>query len=71
MRIINRTALAKKHRGKWLALKSDRRSVIATGTTPTQVWEAARRKGVRKPVITRMPNEVRSFVGGYRLANDA
>jgi hypothetical protein len=71
MRIINRTALAKKHGGKWLALKSDRRSVVATGITATQAWEAARRKGVRKPIITRMPREVRSFVGGYRIAGIA
>ena len=71
MRSIDRTALAKKHPGKWLALRSDRRSVVASGITATQAWEAAQRKGVRKPIITRMPKEIRSFVGGYRAGMSA
>lgn len=71
MQMLNRTALAKKHAGKWVALKSDRRSVVATGLTATQAWEAARRKGIRKPIVTRMPKEILSFVGGYHSIHEA
>jgi hypothetical protein len=60
---LNRTAMAKKHAGKWLALEQNRQTIIATGTSAKEALHGARRKGVEHPVLTRMPREMRHFVG--------
>jgi hypothetical protein len=66
MRALNRTSLAKKYPGKWLAFKSDRKTVVGTGNSVTQALKAARRSGVDRPIVTRMPRCIRGFVGGCR-----
>ena len=48
MRPLNRTAMARKHAGKWLALKPDRQTVVASGTTAEQVLAGAA-QGRRAP----------------------
>jgi hypothetical protein len=63
MRFLDRTRLAEQYRGQWLALKKDRRTVVASGKTARSVLEAARKKGHDAPVITRMPQVPRNFVG--------
>jgi hypothetical protein len=68
MRPIDRTPLERTYAGKWIALKSDRRTVIASGTSVRSALAAARRKGVDRPLITRLPMEPRAFVGGYRAS---
>ncbi|PIR52322.1 hypothetical protein COU77_00935 [Candidatus Peregrinibacteria bacterium CG10_big_fil_rev_8_21_14_0_10_49_16] len=59
---INRTEQAKKYKGKWVALKVDRKTVVASGTSAKSVQRAAERKGCKKPVITRFPKTPRHFV---------
>jgi hypothetical protein len=63
MQPLNRTAMAKKHAGKWLALKQNRQTIIATGMIAKEALNGARRKGVEHPVLTRMPQAMRHFVG--------
>jgi hypothetical protein len=55
--------MAQKYRGKWVALKTDRRTVLASGATAKQALEKARTKGYETPVVTRMPERVRRFIG--------
>lgn len=66
MRVIDRTAMAKKYKGKWVALKADRKTVVASGSTARQVLEIAHKKGVAMPLITRMPRKLMPFVGYNR-----
>jgi Family of unknown function (DUF5678) len=63
MRAINRNAIAKAYRGKWIALKSDRRTIVASGSSVQAVLEAAKRKGTRDPIVTRMPQSPARFIG--------
>jgi Family of unknown function (DUF5678) len=65
MRPLDRTQIAKRFGGKWIAFKADRKTVVATGTTVRGALEAARTKGYSQPVITRMPKTLRSFVGSH------
>jgi hypothetical protein len=66
MRILDRTNMARKYRGKWLALKADRKTVVAVAGTVREAQAKAMEKGCRTPIITRMPRAVRSFVGLQR-----
>jgi hypothetical protein len=66
MNALNRTKMAKKHAGKWVALKGDRKTVIATGRSLRSARDAAKAKGHDQPILTRLPRTVRSFVGVLR-----
>lgn len=63
MPALNRTPMAQKYKGKWVALKEDRKTVIASGDSVKSVQQTARRKGCKSPIITRMPKSPRQFVG--------
>jgi hypothetical protein len=66
MNAVNRTRIAKKHAGKWVALKADRKTVIASGKSLKGALDAAKKKGHDQPILTRLPRTVRSFVGFFR-----
>lgn len=57
--------MAKKYGGRWVALKADRKTVVGAGTTVQQALAGARKKGVRDPVLTRMPKDIKNFVGSH------
>jgi hypothetical protein len=65
MNALNRTTMAKKYSGTWVALKADRKTVIASGSTLKSALNAAKAKGYDQPVLTRMPRNLRSFVGAW------
>lgn len=54
----------KKLKGKFVAVEEKGHSVrvIACGKTPREVFKAAIKKGIRKPIITRIPTEDRTSV---------
>jgi hypothetical protein len=58
--------MARKYRGKWVALKADRKTLVAAGETMREALTNAVENGHPHPVITRMPATVRSFVGLQR-----
>jgi hypothetical protein len=68
MRAINQTHLTQRHRGKWVALKSDRRTVVAAGDSVKSVVGAARRKGCNVPIVTRVPKTQAHFIGYFLAA---
>ena len=61
--VINWTTIYKKHKGKWVALKSDEKTVIASGKTAKQVLATAKKKGYDHPILTKMPSSLVSLVG--------
>lgn len=60
---IDWTKIYKKYRGLWVALKEDEKSVVASGKTAKEAWERAQKKGYKKPILTRMPEKLVTYVG--------
>ena len=60
---IDWTKIYKRYRGLWVALLSDEKTVVGTGATAKEAWEKAQRKGHKKPILTRMPEELSTYVG--------
>jgi len=60
---IDWTKIYKKYRGFWVALKNDEITVIGSGKTAKEAFEMARKKGHEKPILTRMPEELVTYVG--------
>lgn len=60
---IDWTKIYQKYKGLWVALQKDEKTVIASGRTAKEAWERARRRGFEKPILTRMPNRLVTYVG--------
>ena len=60
---IDWTKIYKKYRGLWVALLEDEVTVVGSGKTAKGAWEEARRRGHQKPILTRMPEELVTYVG--------
>ena len=61
--VKNWTNIQKKYKGLWVALADDEVTVLGSGKTLREAMEDARRKGHKKPIFTRMPEEIVTFVG--------
>ncbi|MBI2018995.1 hypothetical protein HYS96_04835 [Candidatus Daviesbacteria bacterium] len=60
---IDWTHIYKKYKGLWVALKRDEKTVLASGRTAKLVWDKARKLGYDKPILTRLPSKLTSYVG--------
>lgn len=60
---IDWTKIYKKYRGCWVALKDDEKTVISSGRTAKEAWIKAQDKGFKKPILTRMPEKLVTYVG--------
>lgn len=60
---IDWSKIYKKYRGLWVALKNDEKTVIASGKTAQEAWLKAQGKGFKKPILTRMPEKLVTYVG--------
>lgn len=60
---IDWTNIYKKYKGLWVALKTDEKTVMASGKTAKEAWDKARKKGFQKPILTKMPPKLISYVG--------
>lgn len=54
---IHLAKLLAPHKGKWVALSHDERSVLGVGTTIDEALEGAKKKGESKPVLIKSPDE--------------
>lgn len=63
MKAIDWSKIYKKHKGLWIALAKDEITVLASGKTAKEAWDKALRKGYRKPIMTRMPERLITYVG--------
>ena len=52
-----------KYKGFWVALKDDEQTVVANGRTVKEVIDRAKKKGYPHPILTKMPNELITYVG--------
>ncbi len=62
--IIDWTKIYKKYRGQWVALKDDEKTVVGWGKTAREALMTARRNGYDKPILTYMPEQLVTYVGG-------
>ncbi len=60
---IDWSNIYKKYKGLWVALKSDEKTVLASGKTAKLVWDKARKLGYSKPILTKMPSSLTAYVG--------
>ena len=63
---IDWTNIFKKYKGFWVALKDDEKTVVAFGKTAKIAWDKAQKSGYSKPILTKMPSELTSYVGSGR-----
>ena len=64
---IDWTKIYKKYKGLWVALKDDKKTVVASGKTVKQVMNRAQEKGYIQPILFRVPTKIIPYVGGFRL----
>lgn len=60
---IDWTTIYEKYKGLWVALLDDEVTVVGSGKTAKEAWEDAQKKGYKKPILTRMPEKLVTYVG--------
>lgn len=55
--------LIKKFGGKWVALKPDTESVLASGKSAQKVYKDALKKGVSIPTLFKVPTKYIPYIG--------
>mgnify|MGYP001602954189 CR=1 FL=1 len=63
MKAIDWSGIFKKYKGLWVALAQDEITVLASGKTAKEAWDKARKDGYDKPILTKMPAELVTYVG--------
>lgn len=60
---IDWTEIYATYKGLWVALLQDEQTVVGSGKTAKEAWEEAQRRGHKKPILTRMPEELVTYIG--------
>jgi hypothetical protein len=63
---MNWTPIMKKYAGKWVALKDDLKTVVASASTAKQALKNAQQKGVAQPFLNFIPRILTAFAGKSR-----
>lgn len=62
MKAIDMTPIIRKYPGYFVALSYDRKKVLGKGHAPEEALEEANKKGYKDPILTKIPNENRSYL---------
>jgi len=62
---IDWTKICKKYKGLWVGLKDDEKTVVASGKTVREVMKKSQKRGLKQPILFRVPTEVIPYVGGF------
>lgn len=60
---IDWTKIYNKYKGLWVALEDDEKTVLSSGKTAKSALDKAVKLGHQKPILTRIPNKLISYVG--------
>jgi hypothetical protein len=60
---INWTPIYKKYKGKWIALKTDEKTVIASADSAKDANNKAIKKGIKNPILSFVPVRISTMVG--------
>lgn len=55
--------LADKYKGMWVALKSDEKTIIASGKDAKKVYKEARDMGIVAPILYKVPTVSAAYIG--------
>ena len=69
MPVLDHTNAYKKFPGQWVAFGSDKVTVISAGENLDEVIAEARARGVTKPIVLKIPEEVVPFIGSRLCLN--
>ena len=61
--MIDWTDIYKEYKGKWVAIKSDNKTVVASGKTLAEVVMSAKKAGYQKPGLFYVPKKEGFFIG--------
>lgn len=64
MKAINWTTIFEKYPGKWVALKSDHKTVVSSSEDAKKAYKEAKKKGIAIPFLFKVPKESLPYVGG-------
>lgn len=64
---IDWTNIYKKYKGLWVALKSDEKTVVASGKTVKDVMRKSQKKGYERPILFRVPAKIIPYIGAFNL----
>lgn len=67
---IDWTKIYKKYKGLWVALDEKEKKVVAFDKEAKKAFEKAQRKGVKIPILFKVPTEIIPYVGtpfGYEI----
>lgn len=62
---VDWTTICEKYKGLWVGLKEDEETVVAAGSTITEVMEKAKKEGHENPILFRVPSKVIPYVGRF------
>lgn len=60
---IDWTDISKKYKGKWVGLKDDEKTVVASGNTVKQVMKVAQKNGYPVPILFKVPVKIIPYIG--------
>lgn len=63
MPAVNQTHIYRKYRGLWVGLKSDQKTVVASGNKISEVVAKAKKKGFENPILLKVPTKFIALVG--------
>ncbi len=62
---IDWTRIFKAYKGLWVGLKSDEKTVVASGKTVKEVMNKAKEKGHPLPILFRVPTKIMPYIGSF------
>lgn len=62
MKPIDMTPIIRKCPGLFVALTNDRKKVLGKGHSPEKALKEAKEKGYKNPLLTKIPEENRSYL---------
>ena len=62
MKAIDMTPIIRKYRGYFVALSHNRKKVYGKGHTAEEAINEAKEKGIKEPIITKVPVENRNYL---------
>ena len=60
---INWLSIYKRCKGKWIALKRDEKTVVASGPSAKDVYRKAKEAGFKDPILSYVPMKTLPMVG--------
>lgn len=65
---IDLSHLIRDYAGRWVGLKDDEQTVVASGDTVKEVMAQAQEQGYEKPILFKVPTQVVPYVGSGWVA---